>query len=586
MSVRLLMFIVTKSYAGIIRYTGTRDSGKIIMVVLATNFILSTGNIASIFFFSGKYIIPFSIIAIDFFISTFLLIAFRLIVKSIYFEFSKLFKLEKNVIIFGAGDKAITLMRVLNREPEVRYKIKAFLDPDELNINKQLDGITVYKQSSLEKLLLTNEISELIFAQNNISTADKRKITDICLRYKVKILKVPKAKKWINGELSTKQIQKINIEDLLERDTISLDYNKIATDLQGKVVMVTGAAGSIGSEIVRQVSRFDIKKIIAFDQAESPLYELELNLKQFHQPDKYEIVIGDIRDEKRVDLVYTTYRPDIIFHAAAYKHVPMMESNPSEAIYTNVHGTKVIVDAAIKHKVDKFVMISTDKAVNPTNIMGASKRIAEIYTQTLNNLSNTKFITTRFGNVLGSNGSVIPIFRRQIENKETLTVTHPEVTRYFMTIPEACQLVLQAGMQGSGGEIFIFDMGKPVKISDLAKKMIMLSGLKTGTDIEIKYTGLRPGEKLYEELLNDKENTIPTKHSKIMIAEVRKYEKYILREISELISLISSNDNFKIARKMKQIVPEFASKNSIFETLDSKQDIKTKKSNPEPDKEV
>jgi FlaA1/EpsC-like NDP-sugar epimerase len=385
------------------------------------------------------------------------------------------------------------------------------------------------------------------------------------------VLNVPPVSSWINGELSFKQIKKINIEELLERDPIKLDEENISRQVKNKHVLVTGAAGSIGSEIVRQLVRYKPSKIILLDQAESPLYEVEMELKEQMAPGSFEIVIGDVRNRDRMHNLFRTFRPQIVFHAAAYKHVPMMENNPSEAVFTNVLGTKVMADLAVEFGAEKFVMVSTDKAVNPTNVMGASKRVAEIYTQALGKTAKTKFITTRFGNVLGSNGSVIPRFRQQIEKGGPVTITHPEITRYFMTIPEACQLVLEAGAMGNGGEIFIFDMGKSVKIVDLAKKMIKLSGLELDKDIKIAFTGLRPGEKLYEELLNDKEKTLPTHHAQIMIAKVKEYDLgEVSKEIESLISLFGSQNNNEIVRKIKNIVPEFISNNSEFEKLDVK----------------
>jgi FlaA1/EpsC-like NDP-sugar epimerase len=392
-----------------------------------------------------------------------------------------------------------------------------------------------------------------------------------CLRQHVRVLDVPPVKSWINGSLSFGQIRKVNIEDLLGRDPIQLNQQKIAEDLRGKTVLVTGAAGSIGSEIARQILPFAPGKLILLDMAESPLYELELELKEQNpaSADTIETVIGDVRNQDRLRNVFRSFAPMVIYHAAAYKHVPVMELNPSESILNNVMGTKTLADLALEFGADKFVMISTDKAVNPTNIMGETKRIAEMYIQSMNALGKTRFITTRFGNVLGSNGSVIPRFKKQIEAGQPLTVTHPDITRYFMTIPEACQLVLEACSMGEGGEIFIFDMGKPIRIADLAEKMIQLSGLELGKDIQIQYTGIRPGEKLYEELLANEENTLPTHHRKIMIARVKQYEfGYVSKEIEELIALFPSQDNLAIVRKMKSIVPEYISMHSDFELLD------------------
>jgi FlaA1/EpsC-like NDP-sugar epimerase len=421
----------------------------------------------------------------------------------------------------------------------------------------------------LQDIIEQFDVKLLIIAIEQVLPARKQEVIDICLASNTKIFNVPPVKSWINGELSFKQIKKININDLLERDPIQLDLQLIRNDIAGKVVLVTGAAGSIGSELVKQIIPFKPLKLILVDQAESPLYELERDLNDDALAEGFEVVIGDIRSESRMRRVFEHFKPQVVFHAAAYKHVPLMEHNPSEALLTNVLGTRILADLSAEFKVLKFVMVSTDKAVNPTNVMGASKRIAEMYVQSLGQTCSTKFITTRFGNVLGSNGSVIPIFKKQIERGGPITVTHPEITRYFMTIPEACQLVLEAGTIGQGGEIFIFDMGKSVKIIDLVRKMIKLYGLTVGKDIEIIYTGLRPGEKLYEELLNDQENTIPTHHPQIMRATVQEFEfERINNQVNELTTLFSSQNNFDIVSYMKTMVPEYKSNNSIFEKLD------------------
>ncbi len=569
-AIRLIIFLLTHSYAGIIRFTGTRDAIRIILVITYTNVIYAAINYFSFYFVHHKFIIPFSVILIDYFVSIFLLTGFRLFVKTVYYEANNLFKEEKRVVILGINEDAVTTKRVLTRDPEIKYKVEAFIDPFGTGKKKQLDGIKFYKLSDLENILKKHDIYELILSDKSITTEQKQKVIDLCFEYDVNVLTLPDAKDWINGELTYRQIRKINIEDLLERDPIKLDEKQIKKDVLNKTILVTGAAGSIGSEIVFQLTKFQPKLIIAFDQAESPLYDLELELKEKFEFHNFEIVIGDVANFVRMQKVFETFKPDTIYHAAAYKHVPMMENNPSEALRVNISGTKTVADLALQFNVSKFVMISTDKAVNPTNVMGASKRIAEVYIQTLQQKKKTAFVTTRFGNVLGSNGSVIPRFRQQIEEGGPVTVTHPEITRYFMTIPEACQLVLQAGALGKGGEIFIFDMGKSVKIVNLAKKMIQLSGLKLGTDINLKFTGLRPGEKLYEELLADKENTLPTVHKKIMIAKTRQYSaEKVISQTEELISILKNHDNFEIVKLMKQIIPEFISKNSVYEILDS-----------------
>jgi FlaA1/EpsC-like NDP-sugar epimerase len=427
----------------------------------------------------------------------------------------------------------------------------------------------IYHASELDDLLRSNQVFDMIISIQNITPQHKQSIIEKCLSYDVRILNVPPVTSWINGELSLKQIKKIKIEDLLERDPIRLDAELIRTQLTDKTILITGGAGSIGSEIARQIIPFKPKYLVIVDQAESPLYDLELELSERFRWKKFETVLGDIRQGERMERIFKAFKPEVIFHAAAYKHVPVIENNPSEAVLTNVEGTKTIADLAVKYNVEKFVMVSTDKAVNPTSIMGATKRIAEIYCQSLNLHGNTRFVTTRFGNVLDSNGSVIPRFKKQIDEGGPVTVTHPEITRYFMTIPEACQLVLEAGAMGKGGEIFIFDMGSSIRIADLAKKMIKLSGLSLGKDIQIVFTGLRPGEKIYEELLADKETTLPTHHKKIMIAKVREYNfEDFDKNILQLIDLFKLQNNEAIVNKMKEMLPEYVSANSMYEKLD------------------
>ncbi|MEI6817937.1 MAG: nucleoside-diphosphate sugar epimerase/dehydratase, partial [Bacteroidota bacterium] len=468
------------------------------------------------------------------------------------------------------GEAGIITKRTLDRDAGTKYNVLAFIDDNPKKAGMKLEGVTIYNPSELEVLLKNNNVAHLIISIQNGSPKRRQEIVETCLNYNVKVLNVPPVKTWINGELSFKQIKKVKIQELLERDPIELDLGQIRNNLSGKTVLITGAAGSIGSELVRQIINFNPKKVILLDQAESDLYDIEMEIHENRRQDNVEAVIGDVRNKDRMTNVFRTFKPQIVYHAAAYKHVPMMESNPSESILTNVLGTKILADLAIEFGVERFVMISTDKAVRPTNVMGASKRIAEIYIQSLNKNVKTKFITTRFGNVLASNGSVIPRFQKQIEEGGPITVTHPEITRFFMTIPEACQLVLEAGAMGSGGEIFIFDMGKSVKIVDLAKNMVKLSGLTLGKDIQLVYTGLRPGEKLYEELLNDNENVIATHHPKIMIAKVEEHDfNVISKDITELISMFNDQDNLPIVRKMKQIVPEFISNNSVYEQLDT-----------------
>ncbi len=567
--VRALSFYLTKTYQGIVKYTSSKDAQRIFIVVSFGSIFYVLVNGLFYYFINRKFPIPFSIIIIDYMATTFLMISLRVTFKALYLELTNPNKEKRSVIIFGAGESGIITKRTLDRDAGTKYKVLAFIDDNEIKQGKKLESVAIFGIDKLDNLLRSNDVSNLIISVQNLSPLRKQKIVEICLQYNTKVLNVPPVTNWINGELSFKQIKKIQIEELLERDAIKLDNEDIQHDLTNKVILVTGAAGSIGSEIVRQLVRFNPKTIVLLDQAESPLYDMEMEMQDRFKHQEYEVVMGDIRNKDRMENLFSTFQPNIVFHSAAYKHVPMMENNPSESINTNVLGTKIIADLSIEYKVEKFVMVSTDKAVNPTNVMGASKRIAEIYTQSLNKKSTTKFITTRFGNVLGSSGSVIPRFRHQLENGGPITITHPDITRYFMTIPEACQLVLEAGAIGKGGEIFIFDMGDSVKIYDLALKMIKLSGLVLDKDISIVFTGLRPGEKLFEELLADQENTMPTHHHQILIAKVKEYDfDTISAAIADLIALFEKQDNNMIVKRMKNIVPEFKSNNSIYSKLD------------------
>jgi FlaA1/EpsC-like NDP-sugar epimerase len=569
--VRIATFLIFRTYAGVIRYTSTRDAMRILGTIGIGSLIFIVAN--PIYYkLTGIFFIPFSIIIIDYITAVFIMTVSRLLVKVLYLEMKNPTHAKTNVIIYGAGESGVITKRALDRDAGTKYKVTAFVDDDEKKRKNKLEGVTIYSaKKDLEQLIEGKNIAFLIISIQDISPQRKAEIIEFCLIHNVKVLNVPPVINWINGELSFKQIKKIKIEDLLNREEIVLDARQIKHELAGKTILITGAAGSIGSEIVRQIIPFNPLLILVLDQAESPLYDTELEILERHRVSNLETIVGDIRNGDRMRNIFETFRPDIVFHAAAYKHVPMMELNPAEAVMTNAIGTMIIADLAVEYKVRKFVMISTDKAVNPTNVMGASKRVAEIYTQSLNEVSNTKFITTRFGNVLGSNGSVIPRFRKQIEEGGPITITHPEVTRFFMTIPEACRLVLEAGAMGEGGEIFLFDMGQSVKIADLARKMVQLSGLTIGKDIQLVYTGLRPGEKLFEELLTVEENTLPTHHPKIMIARVQTYDyKSILSELSKLKILSVSQNNEAIVRKLKEIVPEFVSRNSEYEKLDKK----------------
>jgi len=567
--IRAVSFLIARSYAGIIRYTSTGDALRVLATVLGGSLAFGITNLVTYYFITGHFFIPFSIVIIDFMATSSGMITFRLIVKMAFLELRQPEREKVNVVIYGAGEAGITAKRTLDRDAGTKYKVLAFLDDNGSKQGKKLEGVDILSPAKLDSLLASNEVAQIILAIMHFDPVKKQELVDKCLAYNTRVLTVPPMIRWINGELSFNQLKQVNIEELLEREEIKLDEKRIAQELTGKTILVTGAAGSIGSEIVRQVARFAPARIVLIDQAETPLHYLEVETSGVNRDSAVEFILCDIGNEARMRKVFDTFRPDIVYHAAAYKHVPMMESNPAEAVLTNIRGTRIIADLAKEFGVKKFIMISTDKAVNPTNVMGASKRIAEIYTQALNKADGTRFITTRFGNVLGSNGSVIPLFRSQIEKGGPVTITHPEVTRFFMTIREACRLVLEAGACGNGGEIFIFDMGKSVRIIDLAKKMIQLSGLTLGKDIQIRYTGLRPGEKLYEELLNVGEDAMPTHHPLILTAKVREFSiSGIRNDIDELISMVATHSNTDLIRKMKQIVPEYKSQNSVWEELD------------------
>ncbi len=569
LSIRFVSFYFSKTYKGVVRYTSTKDTTRIFLVILAGSCLLFILNIISLNFILGYYFIPNSVIIIDALVSLFVMISSRLAVKALYFEIKNPTKEKMNVIIYGAGEAGIITKRTLDRDAAIKYKVIAFIDDDVEKLDRSLEGIFIYPQSKLPDLIKENEIELVIISIQKISPKKKNEITDICLENNIRVLTVPPVTNWINGELSFNQIKNIKIEDLLERDPIKLDDDIINSELKNKIILITGAAGSIGSELARQCANYSPKKIYLLDQAESPLHELDLEFSEKYRNTSFEVVMADVRNNERMRHVFNSFKPQIVFHAAAYKHVPMMENNPSESIFTNILGTKNTADLANEFNVERFVFVSTDKAVNPTNVMGASKRISEIYIQSLGKTSKTKFITTRFGNVLGSNGSVIPRFKKQIENGGPITITHPDITRYFMTIPEASQLVLEAASIGKGGEIFVFNMGNSVKIVDLARKMIMLSGLKENKDIKIVFTGLRPGEKLFEELLADSENTLPTPHNQILIGKVREYDyAEVSGIINELIKLFDTQNNELIVQRMKDLVPEFKSNNSIFQKLD------------------
>ena len=571
----LLATLITKSYAGIVRYTGIQDILRIVGTELLSVFLVVIFNLVYYYNFQ-KNVIPYSVVFISFFISSLLLYQYRLLVKSVFSLIKSDTSQRASVVIFGAGVAGFLTKQAIEADVSSTLKLVAFLDDDSKKNNKEINGTKIYSYDRLAELTKKHKIKQLIIATKSLTIERKNEIVDAALQLHIKVSYVPSFEKWLRNEWDLKQIRDIHIEDLLGREVISLDNPEIEKQIQNNVICITGAAGSIGSELARQALRYKPSTLILVDQAESPLYSIERELRSKNQQTKIVVFVADICNRMRINNIFRDFKPEMIFHAAAYKHVPLMESNPSEAVMVNIFGTRLLADLAMEHNVKKFVMISTDKAVNPTNVMGCTKRIAEIYVQSLDThynrlgLGKTSFVTTRFGNVLGSNGSVIPIFKEQILKGGPVTVTHPEITRFFMTIPEACELVIEAGCMGQGGEIFIFDMGKPVKIYDLAKKTIMLSGKELGKDIDIVFTGLRDGEKLYEELLNDQENTLPTHHEKILKAHVSEYMyDMVCQHLNLLEDLMTDRNELKMVALMKEIVPEFKSNYSRFEVLDA-----------------
>jgi len=566
-----IIFVATRTYRGIVRYTGMQDALRI---------FLSTGLSVSILFLAQR-LLPntilhkiFSNIVLIIYgiLSFFFMLGYRITVKQGFQIIRNFRSSKKNVIIFGAGESGVATKRVLMHDTRTQFLVMAFVDDDRKKLNKSVDGVSVLSFEQFKEFVHINRIDELIIACFSLSAFRKNELVDFCLDHEINVMTVPPYAQWIDGSFAPLQLRNIRIEELLERDPIVIQNEQIRQQVKGKRILVTGAAGSIGSEIVRQLLKYSPETIILCDQAETPLHDLELEIQEMCSKVECIPYLASVTHEARMEVLFEKFRPHHVYHAAAYKHVPMMEFNPVEAIKVNVLGTRLIADLSKKYMVDRFVMVSTDKAVNPTNVMGASKRLAEMYVQGLSSLNyqKTRFITTRFGNVLGSNGSVILRFKSQIEKGGPVTVTHPNITRYFMTIPEACQLVLEAGSMGNGGEVFVFDMGSPIKIVDLAKKMIRLYGLVPNIDIKITYSGLRPGEKLYEELLTDGENCIKTYHEKIMIARVREVQfenvQCCLNEMNQLIH--TTSEEFKIVEKLKLEVPEFISNNSVFEKID------------------
>ncbi len=582
LALNALLFYLLKSYAGIIRYTNIEDTFRLLIV----------NSIAAVFYFSINYIVnrsseginlfPTSVVVINFFITNFVLITYRLLVRY-SFKFYKLQQIEKKkikAVVFDTGENGLQTKKVINDFPNSDIYVVGFIDDTLSKGGKLMEGVPIYntEEASFEKLK-EEGVELLIIANRDIAKDKLVYLVDTCLKLGIKVQQVPPVQQWLNGKLGAEQLKDINIEELLEREVIKIDNDKIHFELKNKKILVTGAAGSIGSELVRQLIKYKPSIIILCDKAETPMHELYLEIKENHKDAPIKAYIGDICDRVRMEHLFEIYNPEVVFHAAAYKHVPLMEDNPSIAVLNNVNGTKNLAELSVANHVEKFVMVSTDKAVNPTNIMGASKRIAEIFTQSyykqikreyddlgdVKIVHPTKFVTTRFGNVLGSNGSVIPRFKKQLDTGGPLTVTHPDITRYFMTIPEACQLVIEAGVMGQGSEIFVFDMGEPVKIVDLARKIIKLAGKEPDVDIKIVYTGLRPGEKLYEELLSNMENVMPTYHDKIMIAKVAEYNfDEVKDKVEKLIASARQHYTLETVGQMKDLVPEFTSNNASY----------------------
>ncbi len=587
----IIFFRIFRTYEGIIRLSSAQEGLRCVSAVLCSSFVLLL-SIVICASFKLAFIVPTSVLFIYFFIASFLIFAYRILIKELYHRSLKIKLTAENVIVFGKTSTGALLKNAIESIPGHQYKVIAFVAHKENLWGKSIDNAKIYSWEQVKLIAQKCNAKYLFLASDDLEIKLKNEIVDFCLTKNINVKVIPAVQKWVDGQLHTRQIKNLQIEDLLNRPSIKLAPGHVKEYLAGKKILITGAAGSIGSEIAKQLTSINVAQLILCDNRETGLYELQNQLQQL--PCGKENIffhVSNVRHRDTMESLFKTYKPDIVFHAAAYKHVPLMEMHPCESVMNNVLGTKVVADLAVKYSVDRFVFISTDKAINPTNIMGASKRIAEMYLGELQNTqkqietkvsenfnvaeniifykkSHTKFITTRFGNVLGSNGSVIPRFQEQIDMGGPVTVTHPDITRFFMTIPEACSLVLEAGTMGKGGEIFVFDMGEPVKIIDLAYKMIKLAGLIPGKDIQIAFIGLRPGEKLYEELLNKNEEVMSTHHKKIMISRVNENENSIVTNLDSLISLAAQNKSLAVVKQMKLIVKEFKSKNSVFEKLD------------------
>ncbi|MGV6831718.1 MAG: polysaccharide biosynthesis protein [bacterium] len=566
-----ISFLIVKIHHGVVRYTGLKDIVNVVIGanILATILLLFTWisrktSLFNDFQFSG------SVIYIHLFLNIISLLAFKFFIKSLYRHLKADNDNHNAVMIYGAGDSGLITYDALTNDTQKKTEIIGFIDDNPNKVGKKINQLKVYSLDKINSQFVDkHELKEVIISIQNVDPTRLLQITTTLFNLGLKVKIVPPVSSWIDGDLNVGQIKDVKIDDLLGREPISIANKILDEEYNNQIILVTGAAGSIGSEISRKLSKFNYKKLILIDIAESALYDLQ---QEFIREgiENFEVVVADVRDSNRIAHIFEFYKPKIVFHAAAYKHVPLMENSPYEAVQVNVRGTKNIADFSVKHGIKKFVLISTDKAVNPTNVMGATKRAAEMYVNSLKGEGETRFITTRFGNVLGSNGSVIPLFKKQIEAGGPLTVTHKDITRYFMTISEASLLVLEAAAMGNGGEIFVFDMGKSVKIFELAKNMIFLSGFSYPDEIDIKITGLRPGEKIYEELLADGENTKPTYHEKIMIAKTIKVDpKKIIPLVEELCSVQSNTQNLAIVSIIKNLIPEYISNNSKYEVLDS-----------------
>jgi len=586
-----LFFFIFKTYEGIIRFSEIHEVIRAIFAVFCSFFLILLINIV-LAFCKVQAFVPDSVLFVYFVCAAFIISGYRVLVKMLYNADTAEAEMVP-VIIYGAETKGLSLQKTIGKISDTPYKVVAFIEDDESLVGKTANNIRIYSYTQLESLLKPLGVKVLFFSTTDIEVSIKNEVADKCLAHHVKVMNLPLLDGWMQSHLNSNILKEVKIEDLLGRPIIQLYNPAVVNFLSNKNILITGAAGSIGSELARQIATMNPASLIICDQFETGLYNLEYELQKKHSlGEKLKFYLGDVKDAFAMEQLFSTCKPEIVFHAAAYKHVPVMENHPSEAVRNNVLGTKVLADLSEKYHVDRFLFISTDKAINPTNIMGASKRIAEMYCHSLQ-LSNsekvssgdpiiyrmsspeqkTKFIITRFGNVLASNGSVIPRFREQIESGGPVTVTHPEIIRYFMTIHEACSLVLEAVTMGKGGEVLLFDMGEPIKILDLAKKMIMLAGYEPGRDIPVSFTGLRPGEKLYEELLNKEEEVIPTHHKKILIAKTQQSNtKQMVVDIIKLIHLANDCKDEEVVKQMKLILPQFISNNSVYELFDTYDD--------------